>query len=463
MKKEQGITLVALVTTIVILLILSTIGINVGTSTYENAEFKAFISELKIMQTQVNEWNQKYLNGDKTILDLGKELTGSETEKISFSGANITDTIGYRYFDKQTISNIGLEGIKREFLINIEQRMVICYGGYTYEEKTYYTINQLPNSIYNVDYTDKTSGNITVGNVYVASKNENSWEIYIEDIKYPQYIAKGKIEYQKKGSNTWNLVEDNKFTVTEPGIYYIRITDAGGNTKIVNSSGEEYIDNKIPVYIYVKEGLILDLDGTQNTRSGRQSDTNIWEDLSGNYLDANLNNFNMTAESGWQKNSLSFDGIDDYGSINNNELLKMTNQTIEVLIKKKKAVNNDRSIFFVKWPGYTMEFNPTNEITYGRANNEYLHAKTKTTFDKLYSIVGTHNNNTSTIFINGLAEGEEIVTPINFNDNNLTIGNHHNKYFLNGEIYQIRMYNRCLTEDERKINYEIDKERYKIE
>ena len=78
MKKEQGITLVALVTTIVILLILSTIGINVGTSTYENAEFKAFISELKIMQTQVNEWNQKYLNGDKTILDLGKELTGSE-------------------------------------------------------------------------------------------------------------------------------------------------------------------------------------------------------------------------------------------------------------------------------------------------------------------------------------------------------------------------------------------------
>lgn len=253
MNKEQGITLVALVITIVILLILSTIGINAGTSTYESSKFKAFTTEFEIMQVQVNEWNQKYTNGDKTVLELGKELTGSETEKISFRGANITDTTGYRYFDKETISNIGLEGIKREFLINVAQRMIICYGGYTYEEKTYYTINQLPNSIYNVNYTDKTSGNITVGNVYVETNNENTWDIYIEDIKYPKYVANGKIEYQREKSNTWNLVENNKFTVTEPGIYYIRITDAGGNTKIVNSSGEKYSDNKIPVYIDVKE------------------------------------------------------------------------------------------------------------------------------------------------------------------------------------------------------------------
>lgn len=109
-----------------------------------------------------------------------KELNNSDIEQKTFREANITDTTGYRYFDKETISKVGLEGIRREFLANIAKRIVICYGGYTYKDKTYYTINQLPNSLYNVNYVDKTSGNIVVGNVYVEANDDNSWDVYIK-------------------------------------------------------------------------------------------------------------------------------------------------------------------------------------------------------------------------------------------------------------------------------------------
>lgn len=46
-----------------------------------------------------------------------------------------------------------------------------------------------------------------------------------------------------------NVVQGNKFTVREPGIYYIRITVANSNINIVDSIGNVYSDNKIQITI----------------------------------------------------------------------------------------------------------------------------------------------------------------------------------------------------------------------
>ena len=462
MKNEKGVTLIALAIMIVVLTILASVTVSIQNSTYESTQFRAFITELEMMQTQVNDWNQRYNNGDKSVLELGKSLTNSGIEDSTFSAVNITDKSGYRYFDKETLTELGFDAIRREFLINVEQRKVICFGGYEYENTTYYTIEQVPNSLYNVEYKDKTTGNIVIGNVYVEAGENNSWNVYIQDVQYPNYISKGKIEYQKDGKNYWNLVTNNEFSVDEPGIYYIRITDANGNTNIVDKDGNTYTDNKIPVYIYSKNGLLLDLDATQNTRVGQKNNATTWEDLSGNNIDATLKNFDMTSSSGWQTNSLKFDGINDYAIINNSDLLKITDQTVEVVIKKNAIVNNDRSIFFVKWPGYTMEFYANNTVVYGRNDGGYLAAKTSTTLGKIYNITGSHSNNVSTIYINGTNENTQSVTPKAFGDTNLTIGNYNNNYFLNGEIYQIRMYNRKLSDDEIKTHYIIDQQKFDI-
>lgn len=58
-KKENGITLMSLVITIVILLILASIATYSGIEVIKSSKLTKFTTEMKIMQTQVNELYQK--------------------------------------------------------------------------------------------------------------------------------------------------------------------------------------------------------------------------------------------------------------------------------------------------------------------------------------------------------------------------------------------------------------------
>lgn len=461
MKKENGITLMTLVITIIVLLIISTIGLTVGNNSYQLATFTAFTTEMKMMQSEVNELYQRYKNGEVDILEIGVDLSNSSIENQAFSGAEITDKTGYRYYNYKTLQNLGIEEIKQEFYVNIEERMIISCEGHEYEGKRYYTIDQLPDKFYNVEFQDTNRGNIVVDNVILESSSDSSWKVTIEGIKYPGYVEKGKIEYQKEGSFYWNTISGQSFEIREPGLYYIKITDANGNCKIVNTKGELYENNQIPVYAYVKSGLVLYLDGEQNTKEGKNSETNLWEDLSGNEQHMTLSNFNDNETSGWRHNGLQFDGIDDFAYMVDNEILRVNNQTIEVIIQQDKIMNNERSIFFVKWPGYTMELNPNNIVTYGR-NNGYLASNTKIELGKICSIVGAHSYNLSKLYMNGKLENTQTITPIDYTNADLTIGSYNNQLFLNGKIYSIRMYQRELSEEELAINYHLDQVRYQI-
>ena len=55
MFKQNGITLVALVITIIVMLILAGVATYSGIEAIENTKYTKFMAELKIMQTYVNE------------------------------------------------------------------------------------------------------------------------------------------------------------------------------------------------------------------------------------------------------------------------------------------------------------------------------------------------------------------------------------------------------------------------
>ena len=78
-KETKGVTLIALVVTIVVLLILASIGINSGQDAINSAKFNEFKSELKIMQTKVNELNQS------NETEIRPELTGTSFPSIFIS------------------------------------------------------------------------------------------------------------------------------------------------------------------------------------------------------------------------------------------------------------------------------------------------------------------------------------------------------------------------------------------
>ena len=128
MKKEKGITLIALVLTVMILSILVGVATYTGIDTIKSSKFTRFETELKMMQTKVNEWYEEYKNGDNTYLTLGQEISANsdvedQSNKVFTSNASgITDKEGYRYFSIETLKTLGIEGIEKPYFINIEKR-----------------------------------------------------------------------------------------------------------------------------------------------------------------------------------------------------------------------------------------------------------------------------------------------------------------------------------------------------
>ena len=226
--KENGITLVALVIMIVLLLILASIGYTVGDSTISSAKFTQFKNELKVMQTKVNELNQE----NKT--DDGQELT--EEQKDILDIQEISDVIyngkteeqkakiknGFRYVSKNYINEtFDLEGVSRDYLVNVEYRYVVFPDGFEYEGITYYMINQIYSEIYNVQYNDKNekTGDFDV----VVTKENNRCTVEISNIQYNGYVDKWQVKYKLEDSSYWETSDNLTFYLREEGKYSVKV------------------------------------------------------------------------------------------------------------------------------------------------------------------------------------------------------------------------------------------------
>ena len=167
-KSNSGITLVRLVITIIVLLILASITVYSGIGTIRSARLTKFTAELKIMQQKVNELYNSYTN-EKSVIVNGIEYVGTDIQNIgknpdgifdenrleeifSENESGITDRTGYMYYDTETIQALGLEEIEYEFFVNIAKRSVVSIEGVNDGEKRYYTLEQVPDGVYNVEY-----------------------------------------------------------------------------------------------------------------------------------------------------------------------------------------------------------------------------------------------------------------------------------------------------------------------
>ena len=83
--EEKGVTLLVLVTTIIILLILASVGVTSWNQTIEYSAFNEFTAELQVMQSKVNELNQN------KNTDIGTEI--SENQKNILDIAEIRNII----------------------------------------------------------------------------------------------------------------------------------------------------------------------------------------------------------------------------------------------------------------------------------------------------------------------------------------------------------------------------------
>ena len=257
---SKGVTLIALVITIIVLLILASVATYSGMDIIQLSKLTAFTTEMKIMQTQVNDLYDQWKNGEINKDEIGKDLSYStevqqQANRVLIENLGLEDSLvnltGYRYFDQETIRNLGIEDIEQEFFINIEERYVVSYMGLQYKGDMYYTLNQLPEGLYNVDYNPQQAENPTF-DVSYEKIGENKWRVTISNIQYDGYINKWYVKYQEDGADYWNTTEDMSFVVNKSWIYNMTIENgdvkSASKAIFVNDVNEpELSEGMIPI------------------------------------------------------------------------------------------------------------------------------------------------------------------------------------------------------------------------
>ena len=225
MKREnKGITLIALVIIVTVLIILASIATYSGVGIIRQSKLNKFTTEMKVMQTEINALYDRYTSGETDLVNLGKELD-SQADKVFTSGeSGITDKTGYRYYDQATIQSLGIEDIEEEFFVNIQKRSVVSYLGLEYEGITYYTLDKLPQGLYNVEYENRNTEKPTF-EISKEQLDDNRWKITVYNIQYSGYIDKWQVKYQKEGQDYWSTSEDLEFIITDLGKYNIKIVN----------------------------------------------------------------------------------------------------------------------------------------------------------------------------------------------------------------------------------------------
>ena len=244
---------------------------------------------------------------------------------------------------------------------------------------------------------------------------------------------------------------------------------------------------------YVQNNLLVHYDAIRNTNNGHDYLTTTWEDISGNKNNATLKNF--TSVDTWYNNSLNFSGK-NYNSTNSEHVDFNLNDssdefTITLYTKQGKLAENDYAsrLFHSQKKDLSSMFRVYTKYNSGvytiylefaiKENEEYV-----ATFiqaypdnyaiknDEVYNLTITCSNSDYEIYKNG-----SLVKSINISGYNeisnlkcsdvlsskIILGNAENLLrAYKGEIYNFKIYNKVLTDEQIKQNYEVDKLRYNL-
>lgn len=270
--------------------------------------------------------------------------------------------------------------------------------------------------------------------------------------------------------NWYYITPENTQEITLKNSYIVNYET--GDVVSYEEGKHRIVDNNL---LCIKEGLVYTVDA-KNRSTGD------------NWGDAILHNFNTEDEnSGWTENSLSFDGVDDCIEVQDksdysNGLTLETyfkyrgqtnNQIIQLLMMKRKSEDDGFNIFIgnnknENQIGKEQEFKRITVYIGGVSGRLVTNSFVEENVPMYitYTFNPNTENDKGILYINGekvqttnIGNVENIIKIQN--DANIQIGSDihktclgaDNRYPFNGEIYATRVYNRPLTEQEVKYNY----------
>ena len=299
-KSQKGITIIALVITIIMLLILASVATYTGIESYDKAEQIKFVSQMKLIQAKVDE---KVQEEDFDSTTIGTGLTEEQKQILINSVQNdgISDPTGdeefenfVRYITKEQLSEQwDLDNIDEDIIVNFKTREVISTVGFEYGGTTYYTQYKLPKG---EKLTQYNNTNTTLSFEYLKIPQDLSYLIKITEVKR---ITKDGSEIQLKldtlkyelgkkntegdGYNYLKQTNPSEIVISQAGDYKIKVVDNVGteaeknftikiaNPPIIKSSWKKITQTKG-----------INTDGEQIETFKDMDNNTIWYDYSEN-------------------------------------------------------------------------------------------------------------------------------------------------------------------------------------
>jgi hypothetical protein len=226
----------------------------------------------------------------------------------------------------------------------------------------------------------------------------------------------------------------------------------------------------------VTDGLVLWLDAA-NPRSYPGSGT-VWNDMSGNNNTGTLTNGPTFSSA--SLGSIVFDGTNDWIDNGLSSSLKPANMSVNCWIKGGPGPNLG---IFVDGDsnsanrGYLMYYNTNNTIAFqSRFNTTTVGAATTISTantNQICNVTGTYDGATVKIYFNGILEATTNYTQGStygagriylgfYRSYQILGGANADTYSFRGSIYNTQIYNRALSPQEVKQNYDALKGRYNL-
>lgn len=299
-------------------------------------------------------------------------------------------------------------------------------------------------------------------------------EAYIESNSeiYSQFSENGTIDYISISDLIENQFLSKKMTnpktkteINENGCIKV--------TKNDDKLNYEYIQEKdFSLSQYNDEGLLSLYDSYKKpiTTNGTSYLKNL-STLSDETM-AQLRGF----DNGWNKEYLSFDGVDDNVEVGYKNREFSDGITFEIVVKINEIKTTSQE-FFGNWEGAGggLGYNSSGEIYLNLfliSKNGYATVKTAMSSGQWYTVTGTYDDNNMKIYVNGELKSTFAITdkiktsPVSIaiggNPTVDSAGNYKVTNPGNVDMKRAALYSRALNAEEVSKNYLLDKNRYGI-
>ena len=289
-----------------------------------------------------------------------------------------------------------------------------------------------------------TNGTIPIINNVSSTSTTNSITVVVDASVAGNPARITKYEYSLDGGSTWQQSANNAYTFTglpkDTGYHLkVRVTADNNSTATYDSYG---VDSSVPTNSLLYWGVADNSSNTSTTLKNKVSGT-----------DGTLTNFNNNASSGFNNNTLVFDGTNDYVNIGlanynfNNSITYLVYAKVEDFAKSNYIFGNwegagaglgwttGSQLFFEMYDGSAWQGLYQNPIT-----------------SQYYTIVGTYDGTTEKLYLDGVLLNSKAVSNMLTSTVPVVIGGNPNASSITVNatmsLKEAMLYDRALTATE---------------